>query len=211
MRSSIIASLVAAAAIAYMPQSSAAPPAKASNISIERYDGKSVITDLGYGFSLNKESSLRREWFVVRDELSPVSLYGSAGVNVSFKSGDKYASGQYQYVVDYALEAKEPISAYEVRIHVLDAFGKIIRTLSATELVDFSQQQMRSHTGVWHIWSESEAAEAFASVAYVAQVRTASGRVYEADRTAVFDQVRKVAKRITESDLEPKRDPQPKP
>jgi len=44
------------------------------------------------------------------------------------------------------------------------------------------------------------------SSSYVARVRTASGRVYEIDRVAVLEQIRKVARKITEADLEPKRD-----
>ena len=48
--------------------------------------------------------------------------------------------------------------------------------------------------------------EAFASVVYTAQVRTASGRVYEIDKAALLDQVSKVTMRISESDLEPKKE-----
>ena len=156
-----------------------------------------------------RRPSLKREWFVVRDENSPVSIEGSTGIQVAYKSGERYSSGQYQYNVMYQLKAKEPIAAFEIRVHVLDVFGRLLKTLSASELVDFSDS--RSFDGTWRIWSENEASEAFASVAYVAQVRTASGRVYEADRAAVFDQVRKVARRITEADLEPKREAPPKP
>lgn len=83
-------------------------------------------------------------------------------------------------------------------------FGRLLKTLSATEVEDFSD--VRNFDATWRVWSENEASEAFASVAYIAQVRTASRGVYEVDRTAVFDQVRKVAKRITEADLEPKRE-----
>jgi len=210
MRISTLAiALLAATSVAYAQQAKAAPPAKATTISIERYEGGSVVTDLGYNISLNKNSSLKREWFVVRDENSPASIEGSAGIQVTYKSSERYSSGQYQYNVRYQLKAKEPIAAFEIRVHVLDVFGRLLKTLSASELVDFSGSQ--SLDGTWQIWSENEASEAFASVAYVAQVRTASGRVYEADRAAVFDQVRKVARRITEADLEPKREAPPKP
>jgi hypothetical protein len=205
MRGAILAiGLLAATTVVSAQQSKALPSGKGATISIERYEGGSVITDLGYNISLNKNSSLKREWFVVRDENSPASIEGLAGVRVAYKSGERYSSGQYQYGVTYQLKAKEPIVAFEIRVHVLDVFGRLLKTLSSTELVDFSDS--RSFDGNWRIWSENEASEAFASVAYVAQVRTASGRVYEADRAAVFDQIRKVARRITEADLEPKRE-----
>jgi hypothetical protein len=62
---------------------------------MDRYSGLSVRTDLGYGISINKESSLKREWFVVRDENAPAALLGEVGINVIYKSGEKYSSGQY--------------------------------------------------------------------------------------------------------------------
>ncbi|WP_310389282.1 hypothetical protein [Roseateles sp.] len=151
---------------------------------------------------MNNGSTLRREWFVIRDDASPVQIVGSAGVNVIYKS--ERSSGQYQYRIPYQLKSKESVTAVEVRMHVLDVFGRLLKTLSSTEVTDFSD--IKGFEGIWRIWSENEASGAFASVAYVAQVRTASGRVYEADRTAVFEQVRKVAKRISEADLEPEKE-----
>lgn len=205
MRGAILAiGFLAATTFASAQQSKAPPSGKAATISIERYEGGRVITDLGYNISLNKNSSLKREWFVVRDENSPASIEGSAGVRVAYKSEERHSSGQYEYRMTYQLKAKEPIAAFEIRVHMLDVFGRLLQTLSSTELVDFSDSP--SFDGTWRIWSENEASEAFASVAYVAQVRTASGRVYEADRAAVFDQIRKVARRIAEADLEPKRE-----
>lgn len=210
MRLTILAVvLLASTTIVNAQQSKVLPSPKSTTITIERYEGGSVVTNLGYNISLNKNSSIKREWFVVRDENSPVSIEGSTGIQVTYKSGEKYSSGHYQYNVTYQLKPKEPIAAFEIRIHVLDVFGRLLKTLSATELVDFSD--LRSFDSNWRIWSENEASEAFASVAYVAQVRTSTGRVYEADRAAVFDQVRKVARRITEADLEPKREAPTKP
>ncbi|WP_143434149.1 hypothetical protein [Hydrogenophaga sp. H7] len=196
----IVISFIVSAASAQ--QTKTASPAKASSISMERFEGQSVITDLGFNVKLNGNSTLKREWFVVRDDSAPISINGAAGVQVVYKSGDKYSSGQYQYKVDYKLEPREPITAFQIRIHVLDVFGRLLHTLSDTELFDFSESQ--GFDGTWRIGSENDASEAFASVAYISQVRTAKGRVYEVDRAAVFDQVRKVARRIAEVDLEPK-------
>ena len=173
-------------------------------VSMDRYPGGSVVTELSSSIKLNKESTLNREWFVVRDDNVPLNIEGPAGINVVYESGGQYSSGRYLYKVAYSLRAKEPIAAFELRVVVLDVFGKLIKTLTATQLTDFSDA--KSFNGTWTIWSENEASEAFASVTYVAQVRTAGGRVYEADRAAVVEQVRKVGKRITVVDLEPKRE-----
>jgi hypothetical protein len=181
-------------------------PAQAggTSILIERSEGTAVTVSLGYGITLNKESALRREWFVVRDAQSPAVLDGASGVNVVYKSGDRSSRGEYQYSIPYRISPKEPITAFEVRVIVIDVFGRLVKTLSSTELINLSEP--RSFEGTWRIFSENEASEAFASVAYVAQVRTAAGRVYVTDRSAVFEQVRRVASRLTEADLEPKRD-----
>ena len=175
-----------------------------SVITMERFEGPSVTIELGHEIVVNKASTLKREWFVVRDETAPAVIEGAAGVSVFYKSGDRSSLGQYQYWIPYKIKAKEPISAIELRVHVLDVFGRLLKTLSATEVGDFSDA--KSFDGTWRAWSENEASETFASVAYIAQIRTTSGKVYEADRTAIFEQVRKVAKRITEADLEPKRE-----
>lgn len=182
----------------------AQPSRTPSSISIERSEGPDVTVPLGYGIVLNKESNLKREWFVVRDAQAPAVIEGPTGIRVIYKDGDRSSRGEYQYTSSYRLAVREPITAFEVRAVVIDVFGRTMKTLSATELVPVSEA--RDFKATWRIFAENEAAEAFASVIYVAQVRTAAGRVYVADRTAVFDQVRKVASRLTEADLEPKRD-----
>ena len=185
-------------------QSPPPPHRGGSQIAIERAEGTSVTVNLGFGIALNKESKLKREWFTVRDPQAPATLEVNTGVDVVYKSGDRSSRGEYQYSVPYRIAPKEPITAFEVRVIVIDVFGRLVKTLSATELADFSDA--RGFAGSWRIFSENEASEAFASVIYIAQVRTAAGRVYVADQRAVFDQVRRVATRLTEADLEPKRE-----
>ena len=203
MRSLLLLSLLAFALNAHA-QTPRPPQGVAPQIAIERTEGTSVTVNLGYGLALNKESKLKREWFTVRDPQAPATLDLNTGVDVIYKSGDRSSRGEYQYSVPYRIVPKEPITAFEVRVIVIDVFGKLVKTLSATELIDLSDA--RGFSGAWRIFSESEASEAFASVTYIAQVRTAAGRVYVADQRAVYDQVRRVATRITESDLEPKRE-----
>jgi hypothetical protein len=179
------------------------PPSNTS-ISIERIEGAPVQVPLGFGIVLNKNSTLNREWFLVKDSLSPLVLDSVQGVNVTYKTGDRSSRGEYQYTLDYKVTPKEPITAFELRAIVIDVFGRQIRTLSATELVTL--QEPRSFQGAWRIFSENEASEAFASLVYVAQVRSATGRVYVTNTLQVLEQARRVATRLTEADLEPKRE-----
>lgn len=173
-------------------------------VTMERHEGPSIRTELSASIILNSGSTLKREWFVIRDSASPVQVEGPTGVRVSYRSGERYSSGHYEYGATFKVKASEPIVAYEIRFVVLDVFGRVLKTLSSTEIDDFADA--KEYSARWRIFSENEASEAFASVSYVAQVRTAAGRVYEANRTAIFDHVRKVSRRITEADLEPKRD-----
>lgn len=210
MKIALVAFLLLSAASTAIAQSAKVVHSANSSVTMERYSGTTVSTELGYGIKLNKESSLKREWFVVRDAGAPAFIDGDAGVTVNYKPAERSSLGQYQYrIYQYKVTAREPITAFELRMHVLDIFGRLLRTLSATEIVDLPAGS-RGFEGTWRLWSENEASEAFASVAYIAQVRTASGRVYEADRAAVFDHVRTVAKKITEADLDPKREGPPK-
>jgi hypothetical protein len=172
-------------------------------LAMNRFEGTPIKTDLGFNITLNKGSSLKREWFVIVDENCPVVIEDPAGVNVNYSPSSRTSPSEYQYSIQLKLRGKEPIAAVEVRVHVLDVFGRLLKTLSATEVYDFDD--LNGLASTWRISNESEASEAFASVAYIAQVRTAKGKVYEIDKSAVFEQVRKVTKRITESDLEPKR------
>ena len=202
MRTIILLLISLGSACVFAQQPRPVAPSLAPNLSIERFEGSPVQVPLGFGIILNKDSTLRREWFVVRDAQSPMSILGEAGVSVIYKPSERGSSGQYQYSMTYKVSPKEPITAFEIRAVVIDAFGRPVKTLSATRLANLSEP--RDLDSQWRVWSESEASEAFASVVYVAQVRTATGQVYVANRAAVFEQVRRVAARLSESDLEPK-------
>lgn len=200
---SLIASTFLTGVIAQPASPSTSSPR--STVSMSRYDGPSVRTDLGFGIVLNRSSSLRREWFVLNDENAPASIQGKTGVSVSYNSGGRGSSGRYEYQLSYDLKSTEPLSAIKIRAHVFDVFGTLIRTLVATNIIDVSGTN--SNSDVWRIWSENEASEAFASVVYISAVRTSSGRVYEIDRGAVLEQLRSVSRRISDADLDPKPEP----
>ena len=149
--------------------------------------------------TLNKNSSLRRKWYVLKDPSAPAFLDGPAGISISFAM---------KYWIDVAPTVKtlsEPLSAVEIRVVVLDVFGNFQRTLSGVEVEDIPADSTWTCNLPWPVYSESLAGNSFASIAYVAKARTQEGRVYEANPALVLDQIRRVARQITETDLDPKR------
>lgn len=189
------------------PSAASAPAsasaASTSALTMGRFEGTSVRTSLGYGIVLNKGSGLKREWFVVQDAGAPASIDGPAGVEVEYKPGERYSSGQFEYSLAYSLVAAEPLTAVEIRAQLFDVFGRHIRTLSASDVADLNG---KAHLhGNWRIYSENEASEVYTSVVYVAQARTATGKVYAIDSAPLLVQLKKVAAKITEADIEPKK------
>lgn len=184
------------------PAAAPATPTK-SGLTMDRSEGTSIQTVLSPNIVLNKGSGLKREWFVVRDAAAPATIEAAAGVTVTYKSGERYSSGEYQYKSNYVVTTSEPLTAVEVRAQVFDVFGRHLKTLSATEVADLDGKVPLS--GAWRIFSENEASEAYTSVMYVAQARTASGKVYAINSSNLLEQLRKVASKITEADIEPKK------
>lgn len=177
----------------------------AQSISVTRESGGGVQTNLfGYGTILNKDSTLSREWITVHDQLLPADLEGTVGVRTVYESGR--VSGSYFYEAKYTIKAKEPLTAIDVRFLVFDVWGNHIRTLVATQLVDISAGVSKAFNGKWNLFSENEASDYFASVAYISRVRTKAGRVIEGNRAAVLTEAKKFARKLTEEDLEPKRE-----
>lgn len=57
---------------------------------------------------------------------------------------------------------------------------------------------------IWTVSSENEVEEHYASIAYVARVRLASGRVLEGSTDRVVEEARKFSSKFTPADLDPK-------
>jgi hypothetical protein len=62
----------------------------------------------------------------------------------------------------------------------------------------------KEFTGAWNAYSENEVSEYYASIAFVARVRTKAGRVFEANLTPVLEEARKLSKKFSPENLEPK-------
>jgi hypothetical protein len=163
--------------------------------------GGSIKVDLGYGIVLNKNSSIIREWRTLNDDIIPIKIIGTPGVSVGYDSGSKYSSSYYYYGTDYTIRPAADIVAFEIRFIVFDIWGDRQKNLSATEIVDIRSGTESSFSGKWKIYSENEASEVFASLAYIYQVRTKDGKVYRTNLENVVKEAQKFSDKFTIEDL----------
>lgn len=65
----------------------------------------------------------------------------------------------------------------------------------------------RSVDAAWNLFSENEASEFYASIAYIAKVRTKAGRILASDTAPVLEEARKFSSKFSAEDLEPQKPP----
>lgn len=179
---------------------SSAQTSKAPGVTTTRGSGGSIQTPLGYNIILNQGSSLEREWLTVHDPASPLALPGTIGIKTTYVS--ERSVGTYEYAAIFAAEASEPIVAFEIRFLLFDVWGNHLTTLSMTEIVDFVGPKEMS--GTWKVYSENEVSKYYASIAFVARARTKGGRVFEANLAPVLEEARKLSRKFSPENLEPK-------
>ena len=137
-----------------------------------------------------------RNWIVVNDEKMPAKIVRYDGVDTTYDLEDR----RWLYEADFELEFTEAISAVEVRIIPFNIWGEKDRTLTSTEIEDFSvgTQTMSSK---WRS-SESDSIKHFASIAYVYAVRTPDGRVLRTNQELVVQEAKFLSNKFSVSDLE---------
>lgn len=162
-------------------------------------DGGSIQTRLSANIILNKESTLRRERVAIHDDTMPVDLVGTPGVTTIYQDGSRYSRGGYRYKATYIVRISEPVVAIEIRFITFDVWGDRTRALSATDIKDFAPGDY-TLDAKWQLYSENEASEYYASIGYVAAIRTKAGEIYRADVHAITDAARQYMSDFT-SDL----------
>ena len=168
---------------------------------ISKADGGSIRTDLGYNIVLNKGSSLRREWVAFHENL-PLTISGTPGVTTVWKSGEKYSRGEYNYTARATVTASQAVTAFQIRFVSFDVFGERMATLGATEIEDIAAGASRTFDWSWNAYREPDVSKYFASVAFIASVRTKDGQVHVADYNAVLQVVRQFFSEATEGDCQ---------
>jgi hypothetical protein len=191
---------VLALACAFQCANAQEAPSAARALTVTKAEGKIMKVSLTPSISLNTDSMLRRGWYAITDPASPVGIEGTPGIDVVYNSQAR--SSGYEYRVDFGVVPKEPISAVDVRVVVLDVFGRHLRTLQAVYVLD--TDRARYFSGIWTILREAEATAAHTSIIYVANVRTAAGRIYTAGSKEITEQIKKVSGRaFSDAGLDP--------
>jgi hypothetical protein len=170
---------------------------------VRRASGGSIQTSLGYSVVLNKNSSLSREWIAVDDQDLPAKLIGVPGITTMYKQSTDYSAAGYEYFCKYSLHPAQPLSAVETRFLTFDLWGSHVKTLSATEVLDLENGKSHNFEGSWHLYSETEASEFYASIAFIAQLRTTSGHVLKSNIEPVLEEAKQFSSKFVESQLEP--------
>ncbi len=165
------------------------------SVTVADADGGSVRTNLGFGIILNEESTLSRDWVVVHDARLPVDFEGTPGTTTRYENN-------YEYNVQATLVASQPVTAVNARFIAFDVFGEHVVTLGATEVVDLAPGEPSRFDWQWRV-GENDASQHFASVGFIARVRTADGQVHYADFNTIVCVAELFALAATVADLDP--------
>ncbi len=170
-------------------------------ITVTRADGGPMQTKISNDHILNKKSSLRREWIAIHQANLPIDFVKTPGISIDYSHYPPDDPHPYRYTTRYGLIAKEHIVAVEVRFIVFDLWWNQTMTLSSTCVEDIPTGTTEAESA-WVIRTESAAASHYASIAYIARVRTASGKIITADLAPVLAAARKYSDKLREADLE---------
>jgi hypothetical protein len=169
--------------------------------SVTHVDGGSITTQLGYGIAVAKGSSLKREWIAVQEPSAPAQFEGTPGVATVYDS--KQYGGDYLYRAKFKLAFTSDVRAFEVRFLLFNVWGEHVTNLVSSEVEDVASGGTKEYAANWNV-TASDVAEHYASIAYVARVRLADGRIIEAPIETVLDEARKFSAKFTAEQLEPK-------
>lgn len=172
---------------------------RANTSTVLRAPGGTVRTEVypDLGITLNKGSTLQREWITVRDSLMPLDFVESNGLTT------RHENGNYRYAAKYKLRARDSVTAFEVRCSLFDVWGSPIETVTHTAVEDLAAGQTKQYAPEWNLYSETEALAYYASLCFVARVRTKQGRVVAANMDPILLEAEKFSSRFTPANLEP--------
>jgi hypothetical protein len=158
------------------------------------------------GLLQNKESSLKQEWVVIDDPQVMARFLTVSGVTTTYDSrrSSEYSQSFLYRVRHQWMSGSVPLSAIEFRFLTFNVWGNHGRTLCASYIKDIKPLTKYWEDSEWRLFSENEAWEHSASIGYVARVRTADGKVIEADADLILREAKRFTEKFTEADLEPK-------
>ena len=169
-----------------------------SSVTTASGTGGSMRTEMHGIPLLNEGSTLMRDWVVIHDDRLPVDFDGTPGVTTLYNVSDR----SYRYGAQATLTASELATAVNARFITFDVFGEHVSTLGATEIVDLTPGDPRTFDWEWRA-GDNDASRHFASIAFIARVRTADGQVYTADYETILCVAELFALAATVADLDP--------
>jgi len=152
----------------------------------------------------NKESDLRREWIFLDDPRLPIGFDLSKTKGI--RTGKKFNGHTFDWLFETTtvLQVRDtPITALEVRHLTFDVWGEHVRTLTGTEIADRQPSEAITLEHTWNLYSDNEAWSFYASISFVAQVRTLEGRVIKAETDAVLREAQRFSEKFSVEQLEP--------
>ncbi len=119
----------------------------------------------------------------------------------------RYQRERYAFVPVGTLTPSEPLSAIEVRYVLYGVFGTRIKTLSGTEVRDLpaGAEYSLADTGTWYAF-ENEVSDFLTVVSFVANARTATGKVWRFSDKKIGDEIAKLNLKVSAGALEPTKD-----
>ncbi len=133
-------------------------------------DGGSAVTKYNDDYSVNKGSTLKREWYTLNNAACPLQLK-DIGISTLYDS-------KYLFTPKGEMIAKDTITAYEIHHILYDVFGRFLVSLR-----NFTCKNIAGNFNFPDYWSWGSdmdmASEYYTCVSYVACVRTSSGKVWK--------------------------------
>jgi len=144
----------------------------------------------------------------IHNDAMPADIQGTIGLDT------EYVSQSFRATALVMLRLKEPIRAIDLRYVLFNAWGEIVDVRSIDLVVDIAPSPGGKDKGYITVGgsgsdrvvemldlSEQECRHV-ASVAYIARIRTADGRIVENDTDAVAREIQKFSQRFQPWQLE---------
>jgi len=147
---------------------------------------------------LNADSKIERPWIVVNDEALPAKINGRAAPVPVYGSYSK----RYKYSAEYSFSVEADISAIEIHFILFDVWGERTKTLSATEITEYSAG-VHELNHIWGSFNKNEASKHYSSIGYIARLRLKDGTILHANSDAILNEAKRFSTSITVNDLAP--------
>lgn len=169
-------------------------------LTVLKFPGGTMKTDLGYGIGLNKNSSLVRVWYTINDSACPIQMTDS-GVATVYQS-ERFA-GKYLMVPKGAVASQMAVRAFDLTFALFTVWGERNQLLGYSRVLDMEQGAQHTFEGSWTT-TESEVEAFRTSVAFVSRVLKEDETVWTCDYAGLSRKLAEVRIRIAAGRLSQK-------